>query len=88
MTKYVDLSNLHAAHGRRTVDVLSDEYYKFKNNYWLGNKTLEIGAIMKGKPAIAYQKYIVNGFYDWLNRFAFGRGWSLICAIKLQPMVY
>ena len=28
---------------------------------------------MKEKPAIAYYKYIVNDFYDWLNRFAFGR---------------
>ena len=43
---------------------------------------------MKGKPIIAYQKYIINDFYDSLNRFAFGRGWSFIGVIKLQPMVY
>ena len=29
---------------------------------------------MKEKLAIAYQKYVVNDFYDWLNRFAFGQG--------------
>ena len=50
-------------------------------SYWLSNKTLHIGGIMKGNPAIAYWKYVVNDFYDWLNRFAFGRGWSLIGAI-------
>ena len=42
---------------------------------------------MKGKPAIAYQKYVVNDFYDWLNHFAFGRGRPLFGAIKLQQMV-
>ena len=30
--------------------------------------------IMKGIPAIAYSKYVINDFYDSLNRFAFGRG--------------
>ena len=43
---------------------------------------------MKGKPAITYQKYVVYDFYDWLNRFAFGGVCPLICAIKLQQMVY
>ena len=25
---------------------------------------------MKGNPAITYQKYVINDFYDSLNRFA------------------
>ena len=37
---------------------------------------------------IAYWKYEVNDFYDRLNCFAFRWGWSLINAIKLEPMVY
>ena len=41
---------------------------------------------MKGRPAIAYEKYVFNDFYVWLNRFAFGRGKSLIGAMELQPM--
>ena len=44
--------NLRAAHARRIHDNLSDEYYW--QNYQLSNKTLEMGKIMKGKPAIAY----------------------------------
>ena len=43
---------------------------------------------MKGKPAIAYEKYVVNDFYDSLNHFAFERGLSFIGAMKLQPIVY
>ena len=43
---------------------------------------------MKEKPAIAYEKYVINDFYDSLNHFAFARGWSLIGAMKLQPIVY
>ena len=43
---------------------------------------------MKGKPAIANQKYVFHEFYDWLNRFAFERGWPLNNAMKLQQMVY
>ena len=29
---------------------------------------------MKGKLAIAHKKYVFHDFYDWLNRFTFGRG--------------
>ena len=27
---------------------------------------------MKENPVIAYQKYVVNDFYDWFHPFAFG----------------
>ena len=57
-------------------------------SYLLSNKTLEIVGIMKEKPAIEYWKYVVNHFYDWFYYFAFRQGWSLICTIKLQRMVY
>ena len=43
---------------------------------------------MKGKSAIAHLKFVVNDLYGWLNRFAFGRGLSLIGAIKILPMVF
>ena len=43
---------------------------------------------MKGKPAIAYQKYVINDFYDSLNRFALDEDDFFIGAIKLQSMVY
>ena len=43
---------------------------------------------MKEKPAIAHQKIVVDDFYDWLSRFAFGPGLFFIGAITLQPMVY
>ena len=36
------------------------------------DKTIEIGGIMKGKPAIASLKYLVNDFYERLNCLAFG----------------
>ena len=42
--------------------------------YWFSNKTIEIGGIMKGKPAIASLKYLVKGFCWLLNCFAFGQG--------------
>ena len=41
-------------------------------SYWLCNKTLEIRGVLKGKPTIAYQKYVINDCYDcWalVNRF-------------------
>ena len=41
----------------------------------------DIGWIMNGIPSNLYYKYIVNDFYDWFNRFAFGRDKSLIGAI-------
>ena len=47
--------NLCVAHARRIDDVLSDEYY-------LSNKTLKIWGIMKEKPSIAYQIYVVDDF--------------------------
>ena len=31
-------------------------------SYGFRNKTLKIGDIMKGKPGVAYQKYVVNDF--------------------------
>ena len=43
---------------------------------------------MKGTPVIAYQKYVINDFYDWFNRFALGQEWSLNGALKVQLMVY
>ena len=81
MVKYVNLSK-YVLH----MHVALMMFYRMNitTNYWLSTEILETGRIMNGKPDIANIKSVVNDFYDWLNRCAFG--WSLIGAIKFQPM--
>ena len=81
MTKYVDLSKSRccacASHWWCFIEWI------LLKSYWLSNKTLEISGIMKGKSAIAYYKYIVI-VLRLVEPFCV----CLICAIKLQPIVY
>ena len=42
--------------------------------YWFINKAIEIGGMMKEKPAIAPLKYLVFDFNEWFKFFAFGPG--------------